>query len=708
MPYSALVLLVLRVYADASAPLTAPAEVSAPATVTAPAAAPVLAAGEAPAPATGAVGEFGEIAENIDDLFTLSLSEQKNVSVDAASKYGQRLRHTPANVVVITRHDIRSHRYRSIPDALRSVPGFFVYNDTLYDFVNVRGLGLPGDFNTRILLLLNGHTLNVPAGSGGANLHDFNLDMQSVERIEVIKGPGGVLYGTGAFFAVINVITVSPQSGDDDYAAYSFGGPGAVHDASVSHGGERDGWWWYGSGRAYRDNGLSRYFAEYDPAVDGSDPDRAGYLGYGNKDRDQAAGAYVRAGYKQLSLSLYGTSRNKQQPDAPFYTVFNGVNYTEDQRYFAELAYENAWGALALNGRAYADWGNWNDYLDYPEGQYRDQIDDRKGGAEARALYTQGKHQLLTGVEASRHSSFMPSEYTPAFRAQRSEPDRIWYTSLNAYVQDDWSVGRYLSLVAGAQLNTHTLYRPAVLPRVGVLVFPTEQQTLKILYGRGIRQPTTFERFFKDFNAFIANPQLEPEFIDTFEAAYELYPTGKLRTSLGAFMNYYRDIITAVQVPFGADETRNQFLNRGRVRSRGIEAALEQSLPHNWVAQANGVYQEAYDGDTGLMVDASPHWLANMLASGPLPGLDDLLHAAADVHYIGSRRSRETGAAVNPYWLANAALSTKPLWDRVVLSAQGQNLFDAGYHEIVSSDHDPVTTVEGRPLTVFGRIDVAY
>lgn len=683
----------------------APAAFTAPSATTAPTAQP--AASPATAPAEEAVGQFGELGDT-EDLFKLSLQEEKNVAVDAVSKYGQFARRSPANVVVITREDLRRYKYRSLPEALESVAGFFVYNDTLYDFVNVRGLGLPGDFNTRVLLLLNGHTMNVSAGSGGGNLHDFHIDLQSVERIEVIKGPGSVVYGNHAFFAVINVITTAPDNADADYAAALGGAPGAVRELSMSNGGKAGDFWWRATGRAYQDNGVPQYFEEYDPA----NPDAADLAANGdrtNKDRDQSGAVYGRLGWKDLTLSVYAASRGKEEPTAQFYTEFNSrENYASDQRYFTELAYEKAIASAQLTARLYADYGNWQDNLDLPDGIYRDLIDDRKAGGEVRSVWTLDHHQILLGFEGNRHNVEMPSAYLADFRADNARNERIWFSTANLYGQEDWRAANWLSVIAGLQGSAHTIYKPAFSPRAGLLFFPTETQTLKLLFTTGIRYPTSFERFFEDNNAFIPNPDLTLERIQTGEVVYEFYPVSDLHVQTAAFVNNYRDVITAIDVPVSDDpeDTRNIFVNQGGVHSRGVELNLELRLPQAWTMQAGGTYQEAFDNETKLTPDASPNWLGNFLASGPV--VPALLTLAADVHYVGSRRLMDDSVALNPYWLANATLSTKRFFDTVEFSLRGRNLFDHTYRELVSADHDPITSVQERPLTGYARVDVFY
>ena len=132
------------------------------------------------------------------------LEQLGNVRVYSASKHMQTITDAPSFVTVITGDQIRKFGYRTLAEVLQSVSGFYADYDRNYTYIGVRGFSRPGDYNSRILILLDGHRMNENIYDGAYVGTEFPLDLALVERVEIARGPSASLYGTNAFFAVVN------------------------------------------------------------------------------------------------------------------------------------------------------------------------------------------------------------------------------------------------------------------------------------------------------------------------------------------------------------------------------------------------------------------------------------------------------------------------------------------------------------------------
>src|SRR4051812_13989629 len=150
------------------------------------------------------------IAARAQGLQDLSLEEL--MQVDAGRVFGaaerlQPVTEAPASVSFVSAEEIKRFGYKTLADILRGVRGMNITDDRNFSFVGIRGFGKPGDYNSRILLLINGHRVNDNVFGQAEVGAEFGLDPSMFERIEIIRGPASALYGDSAFFAVVNVIT---------------------------------------------------------------------------------------------------------------------------------------------------------------------------------------------------------------------------------------------------------------------------------------------------------------------------------------------------------------------------------------------------------------------------------------------------------------------------------------------------------------------
>src|SRR5205814_10594337 len=127
----------------------------------------------------------------------------------AASRVADSVEAAPASVSTISYQARRAMAYPTIAEAVRGIRGIYVSDDRSYVTIGVRGFSRPGDYGNRILVLLDGQPMNDNYVSSSYVGYDGRVDIDDIERIEIVRGPGSVLYGTSAFFGVINLVTRS-------------------------------------------------------------------------------------------------------------------------------------------------------------------------------------------------------------------------------------------------------------------------------------------------------------------------------------------------------------------------------------------------------------------------------------------------------------------------------------------------------------------
>src|SRR3984885_8563706 len=181
---------------------------------------------------------LGQNTRATPSLTDMSLEELMQINVDSvygASGFKQKITEAPASVTIITSEDIQRYGYRTLADILRNVTGFYVTYDRNYSYLGVQGYGLPGQYNSSITLSIDGHRLNDNLYDGALIGSEFPIDVDLIDRVEVIRGPNSSLYIASAFLGVINIITKRGRDLPSVSAAASVASYGTLG-ARVSYG----------------------------------------------------------------------------------------------------------------------------------------------------------------------------------------------------------------------------------------------------------------------------------------------------------------------------------------------------------------------------------------------------------------------------------------------------------------------------------------
>jgi iron complex outermembrane receptor protein len=662
------------------------------------------------------------------DLEELLETDVRALTVTAVSKKAERVGDAPATVTVISHDDFQRHDWRNVAEALRSVPGVYVSYGRDYYFTGIRGLSFPADVDTRILVLLDGHPMNDPWSSRSQTSELFTVPRDDIERVEVIRGPSSSVYGTRAFFAVVNIVTRAPtekepahlsaqvtgettgnlraevvgrkKAGDLEVSAYAvgMGGPGPdVHFIDMT--------------RPRLNRGA--------PALNGGLAEGA------DSEAGHNTGFLLR--YRQFSLQAQWTERLKGLPSAPGNAIFNDpYNAVKDNHGFIELRYQQPFPDGTLELRASYDRFRHRQYYhrdptDWPPDTWLsgDPHVVSEGNADAFTGGAQTSWQALpsTFLVAGSELSFLrvtqptfevdlasgapdPRTYSGGVRG----PAPLYEVDAALYAQAEWRPSASFGAVAGARFDYNSSFSnrsflSQLAPRVALVWSPLDLVTLKATYGEAFRNPSFYEAFYDDRASVCGNPLADPERLRTAELGATLHLPSGLNAGASAYLMGLDGLLVSTQVAscYAGSGPRSRFVNLGQGRVIGGEASLDYrsrtSGPTAFFSVSINQAVESISGTGGGAPANSP--LAVASAGLAVPLFQQRLWASARAHFVSERLTwRLTDAPPEP---AHVLFEVTALAPRLPggwrASVSLLNLLDDRYR-------DPVTSGETIPLAI--------
>jgi len=588
-------------------------------------------------------------------------------SVEAVSLHAQTLAEAPANVTVITAADIREYGYRTLAEALASVAGFYVTYDHQYHYVGVSGISLPGDFNTRFLVMLNGHPLTDNIyNSNGFFGQDFGLDMDLVERIEIIRGPTSALYGSNGILANINVVTRSPVDAQKLQVS-----------AETDTGGERK--------LALRSGVYLGHGANL--LVSASVFNNTGV---GIADGERGYHTFAQLIWHNWSFTGYFNSRDKQAPlGVGSSLMYDPGQSVIDSRNFVSAVYRRSAGPGELQWQTSYDSYRYRDRFDYPGPG--DGIDAEHDINQGDWLDLQVTYDLPLGSTGPLTVGVSGSWDLRAEQYNLVDGARLNYSNhpqrgAAFFAQQEWKLSPKWQFYGGVRWDDNRYYGRALSPRAALVYRPSARTTYKLVYGRPFRNPSAFEQFYNDGGlSYAPAPSLRPEIADTLEASVERRIGGNWTMVVRGYHYRIGRVIDAVTLASGAQ----QYQNTGNVTTRGAEFTLADKLWGRVDISGSSSFGEAHAGAPAERLPNSPAIISKARAGVPLGNGQGRGFLAGSLQYFSSRYTW-TGAPLGGAAVADFTV-TAHLSRRFDLQAGVRNAFDKRYEDPVYLDVDRIT-----------------
>ena len=592
--------------------------------------------------------------------------------VEAASRTAEAVEDAPSSVTIIPGQELRAMGYPTIAEALRGVRGIFVSDDRFYPTVGFRGFSRMGDYGNRVLVLLNGQPTNDNWGFFSFVGYDARVDLEDVERIEVVRGPGSVLYGTGAVSGVINVVT----RGRD--ARQGVGASVSTVEGNITRGrvqgtlrfGPNAGLWT--SVSAATSPGRDFDFPELARPADAMTGDPGSTGRSAGADGFDAMTVQGRTWVGAFSAQWMLNTRTKQVPTGLAGTILGDPRtYNSDTRGLFEVRFEPRLSErVQLYTRAALNHYNFASANVFPGAGAAREFFSRErflgtwATAEARVAFTPlSWMRLMLGVEGQFH--FQAQQHGEGYgngcgAAQSAECESYLYLPNNApqyspdaydnhpfqilagYALADFTPSQRVRISAGVRYDQYFFDERsfgAFSPRLAVILRPYDRGNLKIMAGRAFRAPSVYEQYYNDnFSSiapqnYAANAPLTPETLWSGELEFTHRFSTTWTGSVSGFTNYYDNFIQnvagAATPPATMDDPMpapvGQYQNvNSPVLTVGGEVEFRREWRQGWMFNAMYSFQRSeYVGSAATTlrrVPNSPEHIASVRGAMPIIG----------------------------------------------------------------------------------------
>lgn len=607
------------------------------------------------------------MAQPPDTAGGLPLDALLNTRISTAAKYEQRVTDVPASVTVITAEEIARNGWHTLAEALTSVPGINITYDRGYTYLGARGVGLPDDYNTRSLILVNGQPMIDGAGGSTDIGTALGVDLASISRIEFVRGPGSVLYGSGAMFGVINLILKT----EEEASSVMVGG--GSHHTTIASGRFAHalpaGFSMSVAGSIQNDAGENRFFKEFDTPENNDGVS----VGHDYDNYRSLMGTVAGHGVRFLALTF---TRTKGIPTGWYGTIFNSDQNTNDERRLLSLTAEHrASSRSQLFLRTSYDQYDYHGQFPFPGDMAYVRSSSTRLNTDLRYVWdARPNHRLTFGAE---HVANVRASYESMVGGIKNNIGGP-FSVASVYAQSEFQPLHSLSITAGLRYDRYFDVTDSLNPRGAIVWHMNDANTFKLLYGSAFRLPTVFELGFEEpSQGIIANPSLQPERIQQLELVWE----GRLTPEVLVRISPYRLHMTGlIKQQTDATTGLTQYLNLTDVQSQGVELQVDHRRSDGLWSYASYSRQDATSH--GVRMLNSP---ANLAKAGFSTPTSRPLQGALELIYE-SGRTTLAGRETSGVFLTNLTLS-RALRSSLRLSVTVKNLLNTPYETPAGPAH---------------------
>jgi outer membrane receptor protein involved in Fe transport len=598
-----------------------------------------------------------EVKGQINDEQDLINAYGDEEIITLATGRNQPLSRAPAVATVITAKEIEEMGATNLEQVLESVPGIHVSLSSIRfsPIISIRGIYT--DKNPQVLMLVNGVPLTqVYLGDRGVR---SSLPVASIERVEVVRGPGSAIFGADAFAGVINIITKDATSIN--------GTEGGIRYGSFD---TRDAWALHGSKWGELDIAFTAEYHQSEGDTDriiASDSQSLFDAGFGTSaslapgpvnTEIERSDIRLDLGYEDWRLRAWNWRQRDIQVGPGLAQALDPTGGGSTDNYLVDLTFHDPeitenWDVntrLSYMGIEFdthqtlfpagsvlpiGSDGNVNPTTPAGRVLFSEGMKGNPGLHEDHyrldlsGFYTgfdDHRWRLATGIhyvdlEPNETKNFGPGvldgsslKSPPALNVVdgtftdvsgtpyvfiKPESRTVYYVS----IQDEWSFAQDWNLTTGVRYDHFSDFGDTINPRLALVWETRHDLTTKFLYGRAFRAPSFAELFAINNPVTIGNPSLDPETINTLELAFDYRPTFDLRTGLNLFAYKVDDLIRFVP-DTGATTTTAQ--NVGSQEGYGLELEAEWKLTSEVMLQGNYAFQNSEDTDTNTNAGNAP------------------------------------------------------------------------------------------------------